>query len=223
MEENKYPEKAIEVIDKYFPKGDKRRGEALVLLAVAYNEGKDDGSKNDESKGEIGASNFVMGEDVDRFVMLKESEIQTIIDELGRIPHDLFTFMNYEQIIEKLKWKEPPIAELLTKEGEPEKCENCGKIITPEMKEGQDVIYAGAEHTMSSEVGEMIPYRDEMYCGAYCCQDCYEEQSGIKRAFKKGYEKGYDTALDDNNILHGEDADKFLANMKKTEEEAKLK
>jgi len=156
-----------------------------------------------------------MGADEDRFVMLKESEIQIIIDELGRIPHDLFTFMNYDKIIEKLKWKEPPMAELLTKEGEPEKCENCGKIITPEMKEGQDVIYAGAEHTMSSEVGEMIPYRDEMFAGAYCCQDCYEEQSGIKRAFKKGYEKGYNTALDiiNNNsipVMDDEAMNKFV-------------
>ena len=39
--ETKYPEKIIECIDKYFPNGDKRRGEALVLQAVAFLEGKE--------------------------------------------------------------------------------------------------------------------------------------------------------------------------------------
>jgi hypothetical protein len=36
-----YPEKIIEVMEKYFPKGNKKRGEALVLQAVAYLEGKE--------------------------------------------------------------------------------------------------------------------------------------------------------------------------------------
>ncbi len=31
-------EKSEEVLDKYFPKGDKRRGEALVLIAIVFNE-----------------------------------------------------------------------------------------------------------------------------------------------------------------------------------------
>ena len=39
--EREYSEKIIECIDKYFPKGDKRRVEALVLQAVAYLEGKE--------------------------------------------------------------------------------------------------------------------------------------------------------------------------------------
>ena len=36
-----YPEKIIECIDEHFPKGDKRRGDALVLQAVAFLEGKE--------------------------------------------------------------------------------------------------------------------------------------------------------------------------------------
>lgn len=36
-----YPEKIIECINKHFPEGDKRRGDALVLQAVAFLEGKE--------------------------------------------------------------------------------------------------------------------------------------------------------------------------------------
>lgn len=38
---DEYPEKIIECIDKHFPKGDKRRGDALVLQAIAFIEGKE--------------------------------------------------------------------------------------------------------------------------------------------------------------------------------------
>jgi len=38
---NTYPKEIIDCIDKLFPKGDKRRGDALVLQAVAYLEGKE--------------------------------------------------------------------------------------------------------------------------------------------------------------------------------------
>jgi len=40
-----YPKKIIECIDKYFPKGNRKRGEALVLQAVAYIEGKEQREK----------------------------------------------------------------------------------------------------------------------------------------------------------------------------------
>ena len=42
-----YPEKAIELLDKYFPKGEKfsRRGEAMVILSMAFIEGKKIGKK----------------------------------------------------------------------------------------------------------------------------------------------------------------------------------
>lgn len=40
-EEQQYPKEIIETIEKLFPKGkDKRRGDALVLQAVAFNEGR---------------------------------------------------------------------------------------------------------------------------------------------------------------------------------------
>ena len=65
-----------------------------------------------------------------------------------------------------------------------EKCENCGKRITKKMKANQQVIYAGAEHTLSD--GE-FDFCDLMFGGIYCCQDCYEEQAGIKIAYKKGF------------------------------------
>lgn len=35
-----YPEEAFEILDEYFPKGDKKRGKAMVLLAIAFLEGK---------------------------------------------------------------------------------------------------------------------------------------------------------------------------------------
>ena len=60
-----------------------------------------------------------------------------------------------------------------------ERCEECKKIITKKMKASQRVIYANAEHTMDD--GESISsFCDEMFGGVYCCQDCYEVQSGIK-------------------------------------------
>ena len=65
-----------------------------------------------------------------------------------------------------------------------EKCENCGKRITKKMKANQQVIYASAEHTLSD--GE-FDFCDPMFGGVYCCQDCYEEQAGIKIAYKKGF------------------------------------
>ena len=45
---DKYPEKIIEAIDKLFPKGNKRRGDALVLQAVAYLEGKIKGTNDND-------------------------------------------------------------------------------------------------------------------------------------------------------------------------------
>lgn len=35
-------DKDIEYLDEQFPKGDKRRGEAMVLLVLARTEGKED-------------------------------------------------------------------------------------------------------------------------------------------------------------------------------------
>ncbi len=39
----KFPEKIIEAMEKYFPKGNKQRGKALVLQAISYIEGKQEG------------------------------------------------------------------------------------------------------------------------------------------------------------------------------------
>jgi len=184
MEENKYPEKAVEVIDKYFPKGDKRRGEALVLLAVAYNEGK-----GDEGKDEIGTSDFVMPEDKDRCVMLKESEIQEIIEELGRVPHELFAFLSYDKLIEKLKWKEKP-------KEEPKK---------------ETLIMD--EETLKEEIEELKTKLKEKGKNAQ-----FDFNIRIKEAQLFGFQQGYEKALDENDILYGEDAKRFLENMKKQEE-----
>ena len=46
----KYPEKAIEYIDAHFPKGDKRRGEVLVVNAIAFMEGKEIGKEGEKGK-----------------------------------------------------------------------------------------------------------------------------------------------------------------------------
>jgi len=35
-----YPNEAIKLLDKYFPKGHKQRGDVLVILAVAFLEGE---------------------------------------------------------------------------------------------------------------------------------------------------------------------------------------
>lgn len=36
-------------------------------------------------------------------VKLTENEIDLIVDELGRVPHNVFGFMNYDKIVDKLK------------------------------------------------------------------------------------------------------------------------
>jgi hypothetical protein len=44
------PEKLIDCIDNYFPKGDKRRGQALALQAVSYLTGKEQGKKESDKE-----------------------------------------------------------------------------------------------------------------------------------------------------------------------------
>jgi hypothetical protein len=44
-EEKQYPKAILNCIDDLFPKGDKRRGDALLLQAVAFIEGLKEGSK----------------------------------------------------------------------------------------------------------------------------------------------------------------------------------
>lgn len=41
MGKQEYPKKATNYLDEKFPKGDKRRGEAMTLLALAFLEGKE--------------------------------------------------------------------------------------------------------------------------------------------------------------------------------------
>jgi hypothetical protein len=41
----KYPDQAIELLNQYFPKGDKKRGEAMVILSMAWLEGKEQRGK----------------------------------------------------------------------------------------------------------------------------------------------------------------------------------
>ena len=41
----------IEYLDEYFPKGDKRRGEAMVLLALSRIEGKKENTLIEEARG----------------------------------------------------------------------------------------------------------------------------------------------------------------------------
>ena len=38
--EDEYPEELINSLDEYFPKGDKRRGHALVIQAIAFIQGE---------------------------------------------------------------------------------------------------------------------------------------------------------------------------------------
>jgi len=40
MNKKDYPNEAIKLVDKYFPKGHKQRGDALVILAIAFYEGQ---------------------------------------------------------------------------------------------------------------------------------------------------------------------------------------
>jgi len=49
--EEKYPDKAIEYLNKCFPKGNKKRGEAMCLLAITLWEGKEMGKQ--EAKQEF--------------------------------------------------------------------------------------------------------------------------------------------------------------------------
>jgi hypothetical protein len=46
---------------------------------------------------------MVKEEDLARKVILLESEIRMIVEELERVPHNTFEFFNYGKIIQKLK------------------------------------------------------------------------------------------------------------------------
>jgi len=46
---------------------------------------------------------IIIPDDKIRNVKLTGDEITLLIEELGRIPHDIYTFMNYDKIIKKLK------------------------------------------------------------------------------------------------------------------------
>lgn len=37
----KYPEKATEYLNEHFPEGNKKRGDAMVLVALAFMEGRE--------------------------------------------------------------------------------------------------------------------------------------------------------------------------------------
>ena len=39
---NRKYEKTTEIIDKYFPKGDKRRGDAMVVAGISHIEGREE-------------------------------------------------------------------------------------------------------------------------------------------------------------------------------------
>ena len=39
------------------------------------------------------------------------------------------------------------------------------------------------------------------------------------KEYQKGYKEGYEQALDDAGVIHGKAAERFLAEMKKTEEQ----
>lgn len=43
------------------------------------------------------------------------------------------------------------------------------------------------------------------------------------KEYKKGFEDGYTKCLHDHKIVHGKDAERFLENMKKEEEEPSTK
>jgi hypothetical protein len=45
----------------------------------------------------------IITEDKERTITLKESEVQEIIRCMEDVPYGVFTFMNYEKIIKKLK------------------------------------------------------------------------------------------------------------------------
>jgi len=52
------------------------------------------------------------------------------------------------------------------------------------------------------------------------CQWCNDEMKISHHCSgKKAYSRGYEQALDDNDILHGKEADRFLKKMVKTERE----
>lgn len=45
-----YPRESAELLNRLFPKGDKRRGDALVLMAQSFFEGRCDDSLRNEIK-----------------------------------------------------------------------------------------------------------------------------------------------------------------------------
>ena len=49
-EKNNHPNQAIELLDQYFPKGSKKRGEVMAILSLAWIEGRQEGKIQTEER-----------------------------------------------------------------------------------------------------------------------------------------------------------------------------
>lgn len=96
MIEEEYPEKIIECMEKHFPKGDKRRGDALVLQAIAFIEGKEMKLKEVDK----------VIDDLDLELFL-EDVVDKKTGKKVTIPKEIWELWNiyWEHIQEKLKQK----------------------------------------------------------------------------------------------------------------------
>lgn len=102
-----YPEKIIEVMNQFFPKGDKRRGDALVLQALAFIEGKNHSKKELEEAREhyfkLEQDYLNLYEEIERIL---DEEIENEKNAVKRKAHRNWTIvMELEFIKRKLKEK----------------------------------------------------------------------------------------------------------------------
>lgn len=109
----------LEVLDKYFPKGDRARGRALAMFAIAQIELEKKDKEIKELKEILDDSDIVYGDDAKRFIKNMERE------EKGKLSKkDIVRLKRFEELMkmshQELKEK------MFTEDGKP-KCSICGK------------------------------------------------------------------------------------------------
>ena len=122
----------------------------------------------------------------------KEHKLLICPEDLERLKNDKNRFAKLAKLQKKREEKIKKDRKYMKwLPNEIERCENCKKRITNKMKDAQHVIYASAEHTLYAADSHLaFGDRDEMFSGVFCCQNCYNEVSGINISYKKGFDDG---------------------------------
>lgn len=89
--EEKYPEEIIKCIDKFFPKGNKKRGEALVLQAVAFIEGENQALLSQKQEFEKMIDEIENPYPIDIFPKLTQTDldkVNALLEQVLKFPLD---------------------------------------------------------------------------------------------------------------------------------------